>query len=220
MVEMFFHILAHDVKNHMIQREFMRSVPNGCTNQRWRWFEVYTSLELCTSNHPTLDLVSNHQLCVAELPRLAADSCILRDATSRPNGRKVFKGNYLRHSWNLHRDYLSTVRRKGKRQSKKIVVKNVPCGSRDVGSTCSGFGWNDEQKCIVAKKKVFDNWVKSHPAVKDLLNKLFSHNDELSYVFGKNRTMEARPETFADVGSNDLAGYEAFAADVAPDMDF
>ena len=56
--------------------------------------------------------------------------------------------------------------------------------------------------------------------MKDLLNKLFSHNDELSYVFGKNRTMEARPETFTDVGSNDPAGYEAFAADAAPDMDF
>ncbi|XP_050941503.1 uncharacterized protein LOC127149685 [Cucumis melo] len=67
MVAMFLHILAHDVKNRVIQREFMRSgetisrhfnmvllavirlhdellkkpqpVPNECTDQRWRWFE-------------------------------------------------------------------------------------------------------------------------------------------------------------------------------------
>ncbi|KAL0561205.1 hypothetical protein IC582_001626 [Cucumis melo] len=42
-------------------------VPSDFTNQRWRWFEVHTSLELHTFNHPTLDLVSNHQLCVVEL---------------------------------------------------------------------------------------------------------------------------------------------------------
>ncbi|KAA0065893.1 retrotransposon protein [Cucumis melo var. makuwa] len=67
MVAMFLYILAHDVKNRVIQREFMRSgetisrhfnmvllavirlheellkkpqpVPNECTDQRWRWFE-------------------------------------------------------------------------------------------------------------------------------------------------------------------------------------
>uniref|UniRef100_A0A9I9EKM1 DUF8040 domain-containing protein n=1 Tax=Cucumis melo TaxID=3656 RepID=A0A9I9EKM1_CUCME len=69
MVAMFLHILAHDVKNRVIQREFMRSsetisrhfnmvllavirlheellkkpqpVPNECTDQRWRWFESH-----------------------------------------------------------------------------------------------------------------------------------------------------------------------------------
>uniref|UniRef100_A0A9I9EAT3 DUF8040 domain-containing protein n=1 Tax=Cucumis melo TaxID=3656 RepID=A0A9I9EAT3_CUCME len=67
MVAMFLHILAHDVKNRVIQWEFMRSgetifrhfhmvllaiirlhdkllkkpqpVANDCTDQRWRWFE-------------------------------------------------------------------------------------------------------------------------------------------------------------------------------------
>ncbi|KAL4021161.1 hypothetical protein IC575_019952 [Cucumis melo] len=74
MVAMFLHILAYDVKNRVIQREFIRSgetisrhfnmvllaviqlhqellkkpqpVPNDCTDQRWRWFEVHIYLEL------------------------------------------------------------------------------------------------------------------------------------------------------------------------------
>ncbi|KAA0057175.1 retrotransposon protein [Cucumis melo var. makuwa] len=87
------------------------------------------------------------------------------------------------------------------------------------GPTCSGFGWNDEQKCIVAEKEVFDDWVKSHQTVKGLLNKSFFHYDELSYVFGKDRATGGRAKSFANVGSNDPAGYDAFAADAAPDTD-
>uniref|UniRef100_A0A9I9EEF2 Myb/SANT-like domain-containing protein n=1 Tax=Cucumis melo TaxID=3656 RepID=A0A9I9EEF2_CUCME len=88
------------------------------------------------------------------------------------------------------------------------------------GPTCSGFGWNDEQKCIVAEKEVLDNWVKSHTAAKGLLNKSFSHYDELSYVFGKDRATGGRAESFADVGSNNPAGYEPFVVDATPDTDF
>ncbi|KAL0556029.1 hypothetical protein IC582_004534 [Cucumis melo] len=96
MVEMFLHVLAHDMKNCVTQREFMRlgetishhfnmvllaiiqfhdkllkkpqSVSNDCTDQRWRWFEVHISLQLRTSTPTTFDLVSNHQICIAELP--------------------------------------------------------------------------------------------------------------------------------------------------------
>ncbi|KAL0534506.1 hypothetical protein IC582_028797 [Cucumis melo] len=97
MVAMFIHILAHDVKNRVIQREFMQSgetifchfhivllaiirlhdeflkkpqpVANDCTDQRWRWFEVHICLELHASTPTTFDLVNNHHICVAELPR-------------------------------------------------------------------------------------------------------------------------------------------------------
>ncbi|TYK05687.1 retrotransposon protein [Cucumis melo var. makuwa] len=88
------------------------------------------------------------------------------------------------------------------------------------GPTCSGFGWNDEQKCIVVEKEVFDDWVKSHPTAKGLLNKSFPHYDELSYMFGKDRAMGGRPKSFTDVGSNDLVRYEAFTADAASDTNF
>uniref|UniRef100_A0A9I9E9G1 DUF8040 domain-containing protein n=1 Tax=Cucumis melo TaxID=3656 RepID=A0A9I9E9G1_CUCME len=150
MVAMYLHILAHDVKNRVIQREFMRSgeiisrhfnmvllavirlhgellkkpqpVPNDCTDQRWR---------------------------------------------GRPRG--------------------------------------VP---RGVG------------QCWWVEVRQRDLSPRSHPAAKGLLNKLFVHYDELSYVFGKDRSTGGRVESFADIGSNDPAGYDAFAADAAPDTDF
>uniref|UniRef100_A0A9I9EBL1 Retrotransposon protein n=1 Tax=Cucumis melo TaxID=3656 RepID=A0A9I9EBL1_CUCME len=60
----------------------------------------------------------------------------------------------------------------------------------------------------------------SHLAAKGLLNKLFPYYDELSYVFDKDRATDGQAESFADVGSNDPAGYEPFAANATPDMDF
>ncbi|KAL4030904.1 hypothetical protein IC575_009158 [Cucumis melo] len=71
MIAMFLYILTHDVKNGMIQKEFVRygeiisrhfnivllvalclhvkllknpqPVPNSCTDSRWKWFEVSTN---------------------------------------------------------------------------------------------------------------------------------------------------------------------------------
>ncbi|KAA0067287.1 hypothetical protein IC582_011376 [Cucumis melo] len=86
--------------------------------------------------------------------------------------------------------------------------------------TCSSFGWNDEQKCLVTEKEVFIDWVNSNSAAKDLLNKSFPHYDELSYVFGKDRATRGQAETFMDVRLNDPAKYEAFVADAALDTDF
>ncbi|XP_050942585.1 uncharacterized protein LOC127150001 [Cucumis melo] len=110
MVAMFLHILAHDVKNRVIQREFMRSgetisrhfnmvllavirlheellkkpqpVPDECTDQRWRWFEN------------CLGALDGTYIKVNVPARSAADSRILRDALSRPNRLKVPKGYY------------------------------------------------------------------------------------------------------------------------------
>ncbi|TYK11986.1 retrotransposon protein [Cucumis melo var. makuwa] len=73
------------------------------------------------------------------------------------------------------------------------------------GPACSGFGWNDEEKCIVAEKELFDNWVRSHPAAKRLLNKPFSYYDKLTYVFGRDRVTGQFAETFADVEEIDIS---------------
>ncbi|KAL4010948.1 hypothetical protein IC575_027990 [Cucumis melo] len=79
------------------------------------------------------------------------------------------------------------------------------------GPACSGFGWNDEKKCIIAENELIDNWVRSHPAVKGLLNKPFPYYDELTYVFGRDRATGRFTETFADVGSNEPGGgYDRF----------
>ncbi|KAA0033869.1 retrotransposon protein [Cucumis melo var. makuwa] len=72
--------------------------------------------------------------------------------------------------------------------------ENVPAHSRKNDSSCSGFSWNDEFKCIIAKKELF-NW--SHPAAKGLINKSFPYYDDLSYVFGKDHATGARIEIFA-----------------------
>ncbi|KAA0049990.1 retrotransposon protein [Cucumis melo var. makuwa] len=66
------------------------------------------------------------------------------------------------------------------------------------GPACSGLGWNDKEKCIIAEKGLFDNWVRSYPAAKELLNKLFPYYDELTYVFGRDKATGRFAETFAD----------------------
>ncbi|KAL0536727.1 hypothetical protein IC582_025687 [Cucumis melo] len=86
---------------------------------------------------------------------------------------------------------------------------------------CSGFRWNDEKKNVSSqRKKSTTIGVKSHLVAKGLLNKSFLHYDEQSHVFGKDHATRGWAESFADVGSKDPAGYDAFAADAAPDTNF
>ncbi|XVF49148.1 hypothetical protein PTKIN_Ptkin03bG0245100 [Pterospermum kingtungense] len=58
-------------------------------------------------------------------------------------------------------------------------------------SNASGFGWNDEDKCVTASKD-------SHPSAKGLRNKTFPHFDDFIIIFGKDRATGEGAETTAD----------------------
>ncbi|XP_038887031.1 uncharacterized protein LOC120077199 [Benincasa hispida] len=123
MVAIFLHILSHDVKNRVVERQFaqydetisrdFRSVltavlqlqklllkksepiMSDCTDNRWKWFEnCLGALD---------DIYIKVKVNVADHPRYrtrkgwegsAVDSRVLRDAISRPHGLKFPKGYY------------------------------------------------------------------------------------------------------------------------------
>ncbi|KAA0055946.1 retrotransposon protein [Cucumis melo var. makuwa] len=117
-----------------------------------------------------------------------------------------------------------------KEEEDTLVECLVELAIAEVGRpSCSEFKWKDEAKCIITEKELFDNWVKfellmffmqSHPAAKGLLNKLFSYYDELAYVFRRDRATGQFAETFVDIESNELAGYEGFDMSDENDMEF
>ncbi|KAL0539423.1 hypothetical protein IC582_023635 [Cucumis melo] len=280
MVAMFLHILAHDVKNRVIQREFMRSgetisrhfnmvllavirlheellkkpqpVPNECTDQRWRCFEnclgaldgTYIKVnvpasdraryrtrkgEVATNVLGVCDTKGDFVYVLAGWEGSVADSRILRDALSRPNRLKVPKGYYylVDAGYPNAEGFLAPYRGQRYHLQEWRGPENAPSTSKEFFNMKHSsarnvieraFGVLKGRWAILRGKSYYP--VESHPAAKGLLNKSFVHYDELSYVFGKERATGGRAKSFADIGSNDPPGYDAFAADAVPDTDF
>jgi len=42
----------------------------------------------------------------------------------------------------------------------KMLKRSYQAIAKMRGRSCSGFGWNDDAKCIVAENELFDNWVR------------------------------------------------------------
>ncbi|KAK2654659.1 hypothetical protein Ddye_014515 [Dipteronia dyeriana] len=69
----------------------------------------------------------------------------------------------------------------------KLLKKQYHAISEMLGPSASGFGWNDDLKCVVVEKNVFDEWVKDRAngqgamgfseTVKDIGNEDDQHND-------------------------------------------
>ncbi|KAA0056167.1 retrotransposon protein [Cucumis melo var. makuwa] len=59
----------------------------------------------------------------------------------------------------------------------------------------------------------------SHLVAKGILNRSFSHYDELCYVFGRDHGTGGHVETFVNVGSNVIGGYEGFIGNDGNDIE-
>ncbi|XP_042019106.1 uncharacterized protein At2g29880-like [Salvia splendens] len=63
----------------------------------------------------------------------------------------------------------------------------------------SGFGWDDERKCVTASADVWADYLKSHPDCTFMKNKSFPYFDQLSIVWGKDRAAGLHAEVPLDV---------------------
>ncbi|KAA8538077.1 hypothetical protein F0562_027685 [Nyssa sinensis] len=67
------------------------------------------------------------------------------------------------------------------------------------GPNTSGFGWDNDRKCVVAESPVWEEYIKSHKGAAVFKNKSLPHFEELLIIFGKDRATGKNAETAADV---------------------
>ncbi|CAI9089612.1 OLC1v1024214C1 [Oldenlandia corymbosa var. corymbosa] len=80
----------------------------------------------------------------------------------------------------------------------RLLKKQTAAIKKMMGPNASGFGWNDQDKCITAEKNIFDTWSKTHPNAKGLRNKPFAYYESLSIIFGNDCANGERVENAAD----------------------
>ncbi|TYK05448.1 retrotransposon protein [Cucumis melo var. makuwa] len=228
MVAMFLHIVAHDVKNRVIQRKFMRSgaldrayikvnIPaSDWDRYRTRKEEVATNvLGVCDTKGDFVYVDVGYPNAEDFLAPYKGQRYHLQEWRDAENAPSTSKGiastpRLPKHSWT-------------KEEEAGLVELVHTSGWRSDNGTFRPWNLNQLARMTAFKipeKEVFHDWMKSHLLTKGLLNKSFPHYDELSYVFGKDHVTEGRTETFVDVGSTNPVGYETFTVDAAPDMDF
>ncbi|KAA0042472.1 retrotransposon protein [Cucumis melo var. makuwa] len=77
----------------------------------------------------------------------------------------------------------------------ECLVELVSIEGWKFNNAYNGFNWNDDAKCIIIEKEIFDNWVRY---------------GELAIVFIRDKATGRFTGTFVDVGSNESVGYEGF----------
>ncbi|CAL1354869.1 unnamed protein product [Linum trigynum] len=65
--------------------------------------------------------------------------------------------------------------------------------------SCSGFGWDESKKLIIADDDVFKEWVKTHSHFSGLNSKSFLYYDQLGRIFGKDRVVGSQAGSAADM---------------------
>ncbi|XP_047948979.1 uncharacterized protein At2g29880-like [Salvia hispanica] len=97
----------------------------------------------------------------------------------------------LKRSKNWDGESGSGLRKGYQKELEKILQEKLP--------ELSGFGWDDERKCVTASADVWDDYLKSHPDCTFMKNKSFPYFDQLSIVWGKDRAAGLHAEVLVDV---------------------
>ncbi|XP_044481983.1 uncharacterized protein At2g29880-like [Mangifera indica] len=118
---------------------------------------------------------------------------ILKESLHWKADNRTFKVGYLVQLEKMMKERLSSSGLKATPhiESRVKLLKRQYNAINEMIENGSGFGWNDEEKCVTAPKD-------SHPNAKSLRHKPFPHYDSLVIVFGKDRATGAKAETTTD----------------------
>ncbi|XP_039020997.1 uncharacterized protein LOC120153044 [Hibiscus syriacus] len=118
----------------------------------------------------------------------------------------TFRSGYLSNLEKMLEIKLSTsqIRAHPHIESRVKLLKRQYNALSEMLNIGSGFGWNEEEKCLTVPKDVFDDWVRSHLTAAGLRNKLFPFFDDFVHIFGKERATgtAADAEEHIDVEDN------------------